>query len=780
MKKTLLLIGLFIASLSINATVINVSSANDISSQSPSPGDTLLMLKSANWADQDIVADFNGTAANPIVLLAEGDGEVILSGGATLQIAGSYVTVSGLTFRQCASTEGGDLVKFRTSSDNLATNCRLTNCLFSDNNPSDLNTGYKWVSLYGTENRVDHSWFELKNHRGTTVVVWLTENDAPNFHRIDHNYFTRPELSTGNNEAETIRIGDSQRSLVNSNTIVEYNYFEECDGEIESISNKSCYNVYRHNTFFNNHSILTLRHGHFCTVENNFFFGNEVSGSGGVRIIGFGHKVVGNYMQDLRSSGNLRAPIVIMGGLQSVGINDATNRYVASEDNIVAFNTIVNCDGNAIYVGSDKTKSEDDEVYKAPSNNTIENNIIYGSSGSVLEFEKGEISSFSYSGNIYNGISLGLSNNTGFSDVDPSFTFGSGLNPARINDNSPAINASLPTVFSPSQSVNYTLPIEDMDGESRNGTLDVGADEYYSSTPLTEPITKSEVGPCFINPEACGNVVIIDIEDCNGVLGGTASIDDCEICSGGNTGIDVNSTCAQDCNGTYNGTASIDNCEVCSGGNTGIEADACLECNEPFATHEDGENVAINILDDLETRWSGNGVGVYNEICLGDTVSIETVSIAFHNGEQRSAFFDIDVSLDGINWTRILEDQESSGTTKEQEDYLVPNITDAWKLRFVGGGNSGGSAWNSVTKLTWSGIVTGTNETVNSKINTFPNPVSNQLHITGLTSNMSWNILNLQGKSLINGSSSTVNTSQLEKGIYLLELSNGETIKFTK
>lgn len=269
-------------------------------------------------------------------------------------------------------------------------------------------------------------------------------------------------------------------------------------------------------------------------------------------------------------------------------------------------------------------------------------------------------------------------------------------------------------------------------------------------------------------------------EDCNGVFGGTASIDDCEICSGGNTGIAINSTCEIDCNGIFNGTASIDNCDVCSGGNTGIEADACLECNQPFATHEDGINVAANILENLDTRWSGNGVGVYNEICLGDTISIETISIAFYIGDERSTFFNIDVSLDGINWTRVLQDQESSGSTRDQEDYMLPNVTDAWKLRFVGGGNSGGSEWNSVTKLTWSGLVTGTKETLTSTINVFPNPVLDQLYITGLTSNITWNVVNMQGQTITSGSKDLINTSELESGIYLLMLSNGEAIKFLK
>lgn len=115
---------------------------------------------------------------------------------------------------------------------------------------------------------MDHCYFVGKNHSGTLLVVWM--DSSPDFHTIDHNYFGyRPEY--GANGAETIRIGTSDWSMYNSNCIVEYNYFEECDGEIETISNKSCENIYRYNTFYRTAGTLTLRHGNRCEVYGNFF-----------------------------------------------------------------------------------------------------------------------------------------------------------------------------------------------------------------------------------------------------------------------------------------------------------------------------------------------------------------------------------------------------------------------------------------------------------------------------------------------------------------------------
>ena len=68
--------------------------------------------------------------------------------------------------------------------------------------------------------------------------------------------------------------------------------------------------------------------------------------------------------------------------------------------------------------------------------------------------------------------------------------------------------------------------------------------------------------------------------DCNEVPGGTASIDNCGLCSGGTTGNVQNESCT-DCAGVLNGTASLDYCGICSGGTTGVEPNAlCSDCND--------------------------------------------------------------------------------------------------------------------------------------------------------------------------------------------------------
>jgi poly(beta-D-mannuronate) lyase len=115
---------------------------------------------------------------------------------------------------------------------------------------------------------MDHCYLAGKTNDSPTLQIEV--GSSPNRHLIDHNHFgPRPPL--GRNGGETIRVGYSHQSMSNSCTTVEHNLFDRCDGELEIISNKSCENVYRFNTFLDCAGMFTLRHGNRCLVEGNFF-----------------------------------------------------------------------------------------------------------------------------------------------------------------------------------------------------------------------------------------------------------------------------------------------------------------------------------------------------------------------------------------------------------------------------------------------------------------------------------------------------------------------------
>ncbi|MFC2084548.1 chondroitinase-B domain-containing protein [Bacteroidota bacterium] len=468
---------LLLLSLKITAQSYFVSSAMEISNimNTAEPGDTIIM-RNGDWTDERIIFNGNGNEEKNIYLIAETPGYVILSGTSTLRIAGSFLTVSGLYFLNGRSSSGA-VVEFRNGSSKPAYNCRLSETAIVNYNPSSKSTGYKWVSVYGEHNRVDHCYFKGKTHDGTTLVVWL--DGEPNYHLIDSNYFAyRPEL--GFNGGETIRIGTSDYSMTDSYTTVEYNYFERCNGETEIISNKSGHNTFRYNTFYESEGTLTLRHGNFAEVYGNFFIGNNKSRTGGVRVIGEDHKVYNNYFEYLDGTG-FRAALPIMNGVP----NSPLNRYFQVKRAQIINNTFINCSETFI-VGA----GNDSERSLPPENCIIANNVAI-SNYRLIEYEDDPINLF-YENNIMFGGPLGIEQPEGIEISDPELS--------EIQDDLWRPSVSSPLINSGSDS--YTFVTDDIDGQQRSAPVDIGADETSDDLISRTILTGDDIGPDWYPPPA--------------------------------------------------------------------------------------------------------------------------------------------------------------------------------------------------------------------------------------------------------------------------------------
>ena len=306
-----------------------------------------------------------------ITLRAQTAGKVVLSGNSRLQIGGRYLTVEGLVFQDGVGPR--EVIAFRTGPKSLSRFCRLTRCAVRGFSPADKTKDSKWVSLYGSDNRVDHCYFAGKTNLGQTMVVWLDPASPENRHRIDHNHFgPRPPL--GMNGGESIRVGDSTTSMLTSKATVEANRFEACDGEIEVISNKSCENVYRGNRFEHCEGTLTLRHGNRCLVEGNVFLGAGKRNTGGVRIIGEDHRVRNNYMENLTGDG-ARAAISMVLGIP----NSPLFGYFEVKRAVVEGNTIVDCE-HPIVIGVPAKGA-----VLAPEQCVFQKNVVVAKHGPIVQ-----------------------------------------------------------------------------------------------------------------------------------------------------------------------------------------------------------------------------------------------------------------------------------------------------------------------------------------------------------------------------------------------------------
>lgn len=355
------------------------------------PGD-VVSLAAGEWNNFPIVFQGQGTLENPITLTAEEKGQVILTGESYLQLAGEHLVVSGLVFKNGFSPIEA-VVAFRKNENELANYSRVTEVVIdSFNSPDRFESDY-WVAIYGKHNRFDHNHLEGKRNKGVTLAVRLdSEASLENHHKIDHNYFgERPVL--GSNGGETLRIGTSHFSRSNSFTLVENNYFERCNGEVEIISNKSGGNTFRGNVFNESRGTLTLRHGHGNVVENNVFFGNGVDHTGGIRVINRNQTVKNNYLEGLtgyRFGGGL----VVMNGVP----NSPINRYDAVQNAVIQNNSIVNTNHIQLAAGSDAERSE------PPSSSLFAKNLIFNESGDDVISVFDDISGIQFDSNYLNRV----------------------------------------------------------------------------------------------------------------------------------------------------------------------------------------------------------------------------------------------------------------------------------------------------------------------------------------------------------------------------------------
>lgn len=401
-----------------------ISSAAQLSALTLAPGDTVI-LKSGDWTNQQLVFKGAGTADKPIVLKAEKVGDVNLKGSSSISIDGQWLVVDGLSFN---SGNLGVLKLNVVDFTSASRNCRITNTSIVDYNPSDQSIDYRWISVNGKNNRIDHCYLKGKAHQGPTVVVWGSTTAIG--HRIDHNYFgERPDL--GNNGGETIRVGTSDYYLSEAQVLIEENIFEHCNGETEIISNKMSKNIIRNNLFFESRGTLCLRHGNNSEVYGNYIIGNNVANAGGIRTIGEGHLIYNNYLQGIATTGQTCA-ISLLDGVP----NSEPSGYFQVKNAKIIGNTIVNCN-QAFDIGAGKGGNG---RTVPPADCTLANNLILSKNGIAITYTD-QPQNFVYDGNIAFGMGSGqtLALPQGISLTDPKLDLIAEFNTYYPNSSSPAI-----------------------------------------------------------------------------------------------------------------------------------------------------------------------------------------------------------------------------------------------------------------------------------------------------------------------------------------------------
>jgi hypothetical protein len=104
-----------------------------------------------------------------------------------------------------------------------------------------------------------------------------------------------------------------------------------------------------------------------------------------------------------------------------------------------------------------------------------------------------------------------------------------------------------------------------------------------------------------------------------------------------------------------------------------------------------------NVLDNnLDTRWSNNGIDSWIQLDLGTSKNICNIDIAWYKGNERQNNFVISASNDGVKFSNI-SSSKSSGTTLSPEKYNITD-TNARYLRITVNGNTQNS-YASITEI---------------------------------------------------------------------------------
>lgn len=806
LKKSTLFICILFVSLTKSQTLVNTEAELQTAISNASAG-TEILLANGTWNNTFIEINKNGTASQPILITAQNPGLVFMTGNSRVYMRGNYITVSGLVFQNPSNLEVSGSTIEPIFELNQCDNCQVINNKIDAYNGTEAQNTlkFKWVYIVdGQYNEIAHNSFIGKNGVGSIINDNRSLANA-DYLKIHHNYFAdRTPVNddvNGLNDQDAIRIGTSTTSLSDSYSEVYDNFFYNWSGEVEIISNKSGKNKYYNNTFRDYQGTLTLRHGNECEVFNNYFFANNNSFSGGVRLIGEGHKVYNNYIEGINSFKPSGSSSSVTGGINVMNgvTNPELNQYSQVKNAQVVNNTFVNCD-YAIRIGTSLGGTEE------PVNLIVANNIMFNTSINAYHINTTPSGTSFTEGNITQNGSWDLSNNVNNNQTVANGLLENGTEFYRIVSGSPAINANVGS---------YSFLNDDVLGGTRDENADAGAEEFGANG-TNLPYITSDVGEKigFLSIASATLTTSVNTIDFN-ISNGTKSFDiysnlDWTITENADW-LSVNST-----NGNNNANIEITVTENNSGSarsatitisENGGDLSTTVVVNQSIENFNANNAVSLtgvtvtglgtqdpnipeNTLDgDYSTRWSSNSTdgSAYLTYDLQCKKTVTSVKIYFHKGDQRTTSFKIGTSNDGTNFTDVTAVLTSSGTTVGFEDFTFSSFEEVRFVRIYGYGNSEGSGWNSYEEVqiygddTCASLSIDEHSLINNEISFYPNPAKNTLNIVS-KNEIGWvEVFDLKGKKIMSKriakTQGKIETKSLAKGIYLLKV-NATLSKF--
>nr|WP_295864663.1 chondroitinase-B domain-containing protein [uncultured Chitinophaga sp.] len=454
-------------------TTVTSLSALQSAINNASPGDVIILANGTYTASADISITKQGTAAQPITIKAQSIAGAIITGtgGFNISSPAKYIVVQGFKFTHSAN-------KAKTGSGTSF--CRFTRNIFET--PGDGEN----LTIAGSHHEIDYNTFQHKNALGRFLAIRGSGSQIADSLWIHHNYFLDQQHQSGNG-IETLQFGLSGYSMSSSNSIVEYNLFEQCAGENEMISVKASAVTLRYNTIRDCPAQFTLRHGNKCKVYGNYFINTP-----GIRIFGDDHFIYSNHFESCNPAINIGNGDGEVADGSPLTCHDRPDRV------LIAFNTLVNNTTNITQAGRSNGLG-------ATYINVAYNIIQEGSTAAQIA---GPYTNPTWKGNIIYNTSAGAIPSGGYVTANPQVARDT-TGTFHLQSGSPAIGAA---------TSGYTDVKFDMDGQSRALPLDAGADQVS-----TAPVTARILTPAMVGHNANSTPPVnqlVDITDNGGVITG--------------------------------------------------------------------------------------------------------------------------------------------------------------------------------------------------------------------------------------------------------------------
>lgn len=303
-----------------------VHNAREIESLSMrlAPGDQLVLVGN-DWQDAKITFGGRGTPEAPILVCAD-EAAAPFAGASQITFYGEHLIISRLAFkggiidRSMAINEADeppnpngpaygflhDVVRLGADRDRPASHCIIDQLTIENVNSPGPEDWPRVITRYllvnGHDNTVARSTFAHLRNYGEIIATGESPSAIPQrLHILDNRFIDRPRVDQEPcpYRHKIIQLGWGKLKAAPAGSLIQGNHFEDCASQVELVSIKVSDVFVRDNRFVRCRGAVNIRTGDRVLIQRNVFSGEDLPGTGGLRVAGCDHVIAGNIFSRL-------------------------------------------------------------------------------------------------------------------------------------------------------------------------------------------------------------------------------------------------------------------------------------------------------------------------------------------------------------------------------------------------------------------------------------------------------------------------------------------------